>query len=241
MNKFINTIEINSISKKFGRIQALTDCSLTIENNCLLAIAGGDGAGKTTLLKSIAGLVTPDSGEVLIDGQMPQSCKEYFGYMAQQFSWYRNLSVNENVILSAKLHGLNGQQAQQKSDEILKFVGLYQFKDRLAEKLSGGMKQKLALAAAIVYGPQILLLDEPSTGVDPVSRQELWELFYRINAQGTAVIVTTPYFDEVNYCREIILMHNGRILINDTLADLRKQHEHFNLENIYFKLTKEDG
>ena len=161
--------------------------------------------------------------------------------MAQQFSWYRNLSVNENVILSAKLHGLNGQQAQQKSDEILKFVGLYQFKDRLAEKLSGGMKQKLALAAAIVYGPQILLLDEPSTGVDPVSRQELWELFHRINAQGTAVIVTTPYFDEVNYCREIILMHNGRILINDTLADLRKQHEHFNLENIYFKLTKEDG
>ena len=93
MNKFINKIEINNISKKFGRIQALTDCSLTIENNCLLAIAGGDGAGKTTLLKSIAGLVTPDSGEVLINGQMPQSCKEYFGYMAQQFSWYRNLRL----------------------------------------------------------------------------------------------------------------------------------------------------
>ncbi len=235
-------IEINNISKSFGQVNALSDCTLKIEDNAMMIIAGGDGAGKTTLLKSIAGLVTPDKGQVLINGQSPRRQKECFGYMAQQFSWYKNLSVNENIILSATLHDLSKKQAENVGAEILKFVGLYPFKDRLAGKLSGGMKQKLALAAVLVYKPQFLLLDEPSTGVDPVSRQEFWELVQQINEQGTTVIVATPYFDEVSYCREVVLMNKGRILINDTLAALKNKFpdKKFNLEDIFFKLTDEE-
>ena len=231
-------IEINNISKNFGQVRALSNCSLKIADKAMMIIAGGDGAGKTTLLKSIIGLIIPDRGQVLINGQLPKTQKKHFGYMAQQFSWYKNLSVDENMILSATLYGMNKDEAKENCARILKFVGLYQFKKRLAGKLSGGMKQKLALAAALVHEPKFLLLDEPSTGVDPVSRQELWELFQQVNEQGTTVIITTPYFDEVNYCREIILMNNGRILINSSLADLQKQNKGFNLEDIYFKLTE---
>ena len=235
-------IEINNISKNFGQIKALSGCSLKIEDGAMLIIAGGDGAGKTTLLKCMAGLVVPDTGQVLINGQLSQRRKKYFGYMAQQFGWYRNLSVGENINFSAALHGMDKKEAQENCARILKFVGLYQFRERLAEKLSGGMKQKLALAAALVHKPQILLLDEPSTGVDPVSRQELWELFRQVNGRGATVIVTTPYFDEADYCREAVLMDKGRILINDSLENLQKQAgTRFKLEDIYFKMTKEDG
>ena len=235
-------IELNCVNKQFKQVVAVNNCSLKIADGDMLALIGADGAGKTSLLKLIAGLLKPDSGTITINGQVPYNQRIYIGYMAQVFSWYKNLTVAENVILSAKMHGMKSQEAHLASEKILDFVGLLKFKHRLAGKLSGGMKQKLALAAAVVYQPQILLLDEPSTGVDPVSRQELWELFHEINKNGTTIIVATPYFDEAYYCQKILLMDKGEIILNDTLKNLMAKYAHLDLANLFLHLTEiKDG
>lgn len=233
-------IELIDVTKRFKQVIALDDCNLKIEDKDMVAVIGADGSGKTTALKLIAGLLKPDSGTITINGDLPYNQRMYSGYMAQAFSWYKNLTVMENVILSAKMHGMNSHIALDESKKILQFVGLWQFKHRLAGKLSGGMKQKLALAAAVVYKPMILLLDEPSTGVDPVSRQELWELFQKINAEGTTIIVTTPYFDEANYCKHIVLMDRGKIILQDSLKHLITQNPDLNLETLFLSLTADE-
>lgn len=232
-------IELNSVTKKFKQVIAVNNCSLSISDKDMVALIGADGAGKTTLLKLITGLAKPDSGKITINGEMPYAQRVNIGYMAQAFSWYKNLTVWENTILSAKMHGMKSREASLASEKILAFVNLLKFKYRLAGKLSGGMKQKLALACAIVYEPKILLLDEPSTGVDPVSRQELWELFGDINKRGTALVVTTPYFDEAHYCKKIVLMDKGKIILNDTLANLTAQYPNLTLENLFLSLTND--
>lgn len=231
-------INVKNISKYFGNIKAIDNCDLRINNGELVIIAGGDGVGKTSLLKMIAGLLNPDEGYILIDGKLPYQKRANIGYMAQSFSWYKNLTVEENIILSAKMHGFNREQALIASDNILKFVNLDMFKHRLAEKLSGGMKQKLSLAATLVYNPQIILLDEPTTGIDPVSRQELWELVQNINAKGITIIVTTPYFDEIIYAKHIIYMDKGRIILDDMLANLQQKYSQQKIIDIFVNLIE---
>lgn len=229
-------INVNKISKYFGHIKAVDDCSLVINNGELVVIAGGDGVGKTSLLKMISGLLTPNEGYILIDEKLPYKKRANIGYMAQSFSWYRNLTVEENVVLSAKMHGFGSKEALIASDKILDFVNLGRFKNRLAEKLSGGMKQKLALAATLVYNPQIILLDEPTTGVDPVSRQELWELIQMINTHGITIIVTTPYFEEVMYAKHIIYMAKGEIILDDMLESLKQKYPQRKIVDIFIDL-----
>lgn len=230
-------INLTNVNKSFGHVTALNINDLQISDGDMIALIGADGAGKTTLLKLLTGLLKSDSGNITIDGKLPYTQRVHIGYMAQAFSWYKNLTVWENVILSAKVHGMNSQSATAESEKILQFVGLLKFKTRLAGKLSGGMKQKLALAAAVVHSPSILLLDEPSTGVDPVSRQELWELFQEINHRGTTIIVATPYFEEANYCKRILLMDKGKIVLQDTLQDLIKRYPKLDLEALFLSLT----
>ena len=215
-------IKISNVDKYFNDVKIIDDCNLVIKSGELTIIAGGDGAGKTSLIKLIVGLLNPDRG-----------------YMAQNFSWYRNLTVEENVILSAKMHGFDSKQALMNCNEMLNFVGLDRFKHRLAEKLSGGMKQKLALAATLVYRPQIILLDEPTTGVDPVSRQELWDLIQMINKEDITIIVATPYFDEVMYAKHIVYMNKGKIILEDKLEILQQKYNKQNLADVFISLIDE--
>lgn len=234
-------IELRNAAKKLGQTQALYPCTLTLPTGQLILLAGSDGAGKTTLIKLLTGLLIPDQGDVRIDGQPPQAKRLQLGYCAQNFSWYGTLTVEENVLLSAQLYGLPPQTAETQCRDILSFVGLYPFRHRLGSKLSGGMKKKAALAAAMVHQPDYLFLDEPSTGIDPVSRQELWDLFKRLQAQGKTLVITSPYFTEAVYCQTILLFHQGHLLVHDTLDHLRAAapHGEFDLEQLFFTLTEE--
>lgn len=230
-------IKLKNVKKYFKQIQAVDNCNLEIKNGELAVIAGGDGTGKTTLIKMIAGLLNSDEGYVLIDEKKPYKKRANIGYMAQTFSWYKNLTIEENVILSAKMHGLDRNRIISSCKEILYFVNLWKFRERLAGNLSGGMKQKLALAATLIYDPDIVLLDEPTTGVDPVSRQELWDLVQNINNKGTTIVVATPYFDEVTYAQRAIYMNKGKIILDDTLDNLQMKYQQQNLANIFLELT----
>ncbi|WP_288795801.1 ABC transporter ATP-binding protein [uncultured Megamonas sp.] len=232
-------IKISNVDKYFNDVKIIDDCNLVIKSGELTIIAGGDGAGKTSLIKLIVGLLNPDRGYILIDRKIPYKKRADIGYMAQNFSWYRNLTVEENVILSAKMHGFDSKQALINCNEMLNFVGLDRFKHHLAEKLSGGMKQKLALAATLVYRPQIILLDEPTTGVDPVSRQELWDLIQTINKEDITIIVATPYFDEVMYAKHIIYMNKGKIILDDKLEILQQKYNKQNLADVFISLIDE--
>lgn len=238
MSDKAKAVAMENVRKSFDGLAALHECSWHLAAGGMLCIAGSDGAGKSTLLRLAAGLLQPDAGTVKINGQDVQKTRQQVGYMAQAFSWYANLSIEENLKFACNLYGMEKKYAAEYRDEILQFVGLYKFKDRLAGRLSGGMKQKLALAAAIIHSPAVLLLDEPSTGVDPVSRQELWELISSLNEKGTAVIVATPYFDEAEYCREVMLLDKGRILAHDSLHNLKMRAE--DMEDLYFELTADD-
>ncbi len=238
MSDRAKAVAMEKVQKSFEGLAALHECSWHLDAGGMLCIAGSDGAGKSTLLRLAAGLLQPDEGIITVNGQDVKKSRQQVGYMAQAFSWYTGLSIEENLKFACNLYGMEEKYAAEYRDEILQFVGLYRFKDRLAGRLSGGMKQKMALAAAIIHSPAVLLLDEPSTGVDPVSRQELWELISSLNEKGTAVAVATPYFDETEYCREVMLLDKGRILVHDSLHNLKMRAE--NMEDLYFELTADD-
>lgn len=230
-------IKLKNVKKYFKQVQAVDNCSLEIKNGEFAVIAGGDGTGKTTLIKMIAGLLNPDEGYVLIDDKRPYKKRANIGYMAQEFSWYKNLTIEENVVLSAKMHGMDNNRIISSCKEILHFVNLWKFRDRLSGNLSGGMKQKLSLAATLIYNPQIVLLDEPTTGVDPVSREELWDLVQQVNNKGTTIVVATPYFDEVVYAKRAIYMDKGKIILNDTVNNLQSKYHQQNLTDVFMEIT----
>lgn len=207
-----NVVSLQNLSKCFGSIRAVDDLSLTVEQGTILGIAGPDGAGKTTLLRLMTGVLGKYSGSINILGSENdiEPVKSRIGYMPQRFSLYADLTVQENIELLGALYGLNKDELEEKAEKMLRFVGLWKFKKRFAGKLSGGMKQKLALVAATLHTPEILFLDEPTTGVDPVARREFWQMLYGLNRQGMTIIVATPYMDEAELCHQILLMHHGK-------------------------------
>jgi ABC-2 type transport system ATP-binding protein len=189
----------------------------------MLGLIGPDGAGKTTTLRVVLGLLRPEAGNVLTCGLVPASQRRELsgrvGYLSQRFSLYGDLSVDENIAFFAEIHGVRGWQALR--EELLELVRLTPFRRRLAERLSGGMKQKLALACTLVHTPQLLVLDEPTTGVDPVSRRDLWKLLARLQRQGLTILLTTPYLDEAERCGRVALLDRGRLLVVDAPDALR--------------------
>lgn len=211
-------LEANNLTKQFGTLTAVDDLSLRLERGEIYGLVGPDGAGKTTTIRMLVGALSPDSGEVYIHGinmrQEPDKARENLGYLSQRFSLYEDMTVLENIRFFAEVRGLTAEEWEPRSMEILEFVGMAEFKDRLSGKLSGGMKQKLGLATALVHSPTLLLLDEPSGGVDPVTRQDFWQLIIRIVAEnGVGVLVSTPYMDEVARCTKMGMMLNGKIII----------------------------
>lgn len=207
-------IEIKNLSKNFGQIKALDNINLDLPGNSIFGFIGPDGAGKTTLFRIITSLLLPGSGFVRVNGYDPvkdyKKIRQFVGYMAGRFSLYQDLTVEENLNFYATIFGTSID----KNYDIIKNVysQIEPFKNRLAGKLSGGMKQKLALSCALIHNPEILVLDEPTTGVDAVSRKEFWELLQELKEKGMTIIVSTPYMDEAAQCDEIALIHKGKIL-----------------------------
>lgn len=213
-------IEINNISKSYdkGKIVALDNVSLSVKKGELFGLVGPDGAGKTTLLRIIATLLLPDSGGAKLDEY--DCIKEYkpirqrIGYMPGRFSLYQDLSIEENLNFFATIFNTTVEENFNLIKEI--YVQIEPFKNRRAGKLSGGMKQKLALCCALIHKPSVLILDEPTTGVDPVSRKEFWDMLGRLQNDGITIIVSTPYMDEANLCDKIAFIHHGKILTINT-------------------------
>jgi drug efflux transport system ATP-binding protein len=225
MNNFL--ISAKNISKSFGDVKAVDDVSLQIRSGEIYGLVGSDGAGKTTTLRLLVGALLPDEGEVTICGydvlRKTEDARSQLGYLSQRFSLYEDLTVLENIRFFAEVRGLSSREWLPRCMEILEFVGLDNFTDRRAGQLSGGMKQKLGLASALVTRPRVLLLDEPTTGVDPVTRQDFWQLVIRLSTQseGVSVLISTPYMDEASRCHRVGFMKAGHIIAEDTPSNLR--------------------
>jgi ABC-2 type transport system ATP-binding protein len=216
-----------NLKKSFGSTQAVDGVSLQIKPGEIYGLVGADGAGKTTTMRLLVGALKADAGEINICGydvnRQTEQARAQFGYLSQRFSMYEDLTVLENIRFFAEVRGLKPDEWLPRSMEILEFVGLDKFTDRRAGLLSGGMKQKLGLASALVTRPKVLLLDEPTTGVDPVTRQDFWQLVIRLSTQvdGVSVIISTPYMDEASRCHRVGFMKAGRIIAEDTPSNLR--------------------
>jgi ABC-2 type transport system ATP-binding protein len=222
----MTAIEVIQLNKSFGSIHALKDISLHVDKNQITGVIGPDGAGKSTLLRILIALEKYDMGEVKVLGvEVPASAsylKGRVGYMPERFSMYPDLSVKENLNFYAKIHNTSIAENYAVIEPI--YVHLKSFEKRLAGRLSGGMKQKLALCCALIHGPEILILDEPTTGVDAVSRKDFWEILGRLVQSGLTVLVSTPYMDEANRCDKIVFLHKGEILAKSTPGDLKKSY-----------------
>jgi ABC-2 type transport system ATP-binding protein len=242
----MNLVEASHISKTFNDTRAVNDISLHVGEGEIYGLVGSDGAGKTTTMRLLVGALLQDAGEINICGydvrKQSEKARSQIGYLSQRFSMYEDLTVLENIRFFAEVRGLSKTEWLPRSMEILEFVGLDKFIDRRAGQLSGGMKQKLGLASALVTHPRLLLLDEPTTGVDPVTRQDFWQLIIKLvstlhsdaspispenegNSQrqggGVSVIISTPYMDEASRCHRIGFMKKGRLIVEDTPSNLR--------------------
>jgi ABC-2 type transport system ATP-binding protein len=204
-------------------VTALSDLSLTVEPGEMFGLIGPDGAGKTTAIRALCGLLRIDGGTIRVLGQDPvadhHAITATVGYLSQRFSLYGDLSIDENIAFFAEIHGVTDYRSRR--DRLLEITQLLPFRARLAEQLSGGMKQKLALACTLVHEPKVIVLDEPTTGVDPVSRREFWKLLSRFLASGITILMSTPYLDEAERCSRIGLLHEGRLLAVDAPGRLR--------------------
>jgi len=219
----MNAITLTHVAKRYGTTHALNGLSLEVARGEMFGLIGPDGAGKTTAIRLICGLLHPDKGAIRVLDLDPvkdhKAITHKVGYLSQRFSLYGDLTIDENIAFFAEIHGVTDYR--ERRNLLLEMTQLTRFRDRLADKLSGGMKQKLALACTLVHQPQVVLLDEPTTGVDPVSRREFWKLLSHFLESGITILMTTPYLDEAERCNRVALVHDGRTLALDTPANLR--------------------
>ncbi len=222
-------IDARALTRSFGagRVIAVDSLDLAIAPGEVFGLIGPDGAGKSTLIRMLATVLEPTSGDAYVFGHSvvtePMSIKSRIGYMSQRFSLYPDLTVAENLDFFAELRGVPRKEKASRAERALEFSGLTGFEDRLAQHLSGGMRQKLALAATLIHEPDLLFLDEPTTGVDPVSRREFWRIIAGLRRRGITVFVATPYMDEAERCTEVAFMDAGRITLRDTPAGIKRR------------------
>jgi len=218
-----SALVFDRVVKKYGALTAVNDLSFEVSRGEMFGLIGPDGAGKTTTIRLLCGLLHADSGRVRVLDHDPVSEHRQMtakvGYLSQRFSLYGDLSIDENVAFFAEIHGVGDYRARR--DRLLEMTQLIPFRARLADQLSGGMKQKLALACTLVHEPDVIVLDEPTTGVDPVSRREFWKLLSQFLAQGITIFMSTPYLDEAERCTRVALLHEGRLLALDEPGRLR--------------------
>ena len=223
MNEAIKT---SGLTKKFGNYPAVDNLDLEIQKGELFGLVGPDGAGKTTIMRLLSAILDPTSGEAWVAGHSilneGEKIKEKIGYMSQRFGLYEDLTVMENIFFYADLYEVPQKERPARIERLLGFSNLTPFKDRLAGKLSGGMKQKLGLACALIHTPEVLLLDEPTNGVDPVSRRDFWRILYDLLKEGVTILVSTAYLDEAERCTQVGLIHKGRLMMKDGPMEIKK-------------------
>jgi len=219
-------IEAVDVTKKFGDFVAVNNLNLQVFRGEILGLLGPNGAGKTTTVRMIACLLKPTSGKIFVDGydavKEPEKVKQKIGYMPQRFSLYEDLTVMENLEFYGKVYGLSRAERERRAKKLLEFVELSRFGNRQAGKLSGGMKQRLLLACALLHEPELLILDEPTAGVDPPLRRRFWEYFRELNRKGITLLITTHYMDEAENCTRIGIMNNGNLIKLGSSIELKR-------------------
>jgi ABC-2 type transport system ATP-binding protein len=222
-------IQAKDLTRRFGALTAVDHLNIEIEPGEIFGLVGPDGAGKTTTLRMLCGLVEPSGGQAVVTGhdsaRETEQVKDQIGYMAQRFGLYQDLTVDENMYFYADLFGISRQEREELLPRLLHMTRMAPFRARQAGRLSGGMKQKLALMCTLLHKPKILFLDEPTNGVDPVSRRDFWEILYQLVREGMTVLVTTAYLDEAERCDRVGLMHQGRLIRCDVPAAFKSQIE----------------
>lgn len=220
-----SAITVNGLAKSFPGVCAVDHLFFEVYPGEIFGLVGPDGAGKTTTLRMLAGVMSPDEGDASVAGadvvRNPEEAKHHLSYMPQRFGLYEDLTVDENIRFYADLFGVKRVEREKRATQLLKAAGMSEFRKRLAGKLSGGMKQKLGLVCALIHRPKVVLLDEPTTGVDPVSRRDFWRILYELISEGVAILTSTAYLDEAERCHRVALLHEGKLLFCDTPANLK--------------------
>jgi ABC-2 type transport system ATP-binding protein len=239
-------IQTRDLTKRFGTLTAVDRLNLTVAPGEIFGLVGPDGAGKTTTLRMLCGLMDPTEGSATVAGhdcaRQSQAVKDAIGYMAQRFGLYQDLTVEENMVFYADLFGITGAERESLTARLLRMTRMEPFRTRQAGKLSGGMKQKLALMCTLLHKPQILFLDEPTNGVDPVSRRDFWAILYELLKDGITIFMTTAYLDEAERCNRVGLLHKGRLIRCSPPDVMKRETGSANLEGAFIKaIHAEEG
>lgn len=224
----MNSIEVNNLTKRFGNFTAVDNISFNVKEGEVFGFLGANGAGKSTAIRMLCGILSPTSGDAIVGGYSvmnePDKVKQVIGYMSQKFSLYNDLSVEENINFYGGVYGLEGKKFKERKDWVLQIANLKGKEKLLTGSLPGGIKQRLALGAAVIHEPEIVFLDEPTSGVDPISRRNFWDLINELSANGTTVFVTTHYLEEAEYCNNITLINAGKIIAEGNASELKTNY-----------------
>lgn len=238
----MDVITAHQLTRRFGSFTAVDSISFTVKQGEIFGFLGANGAGKTTAIKMLTGLIKPSSGFASVAGfdiaRHPESVKRNIGYMSQRFSLYEDLSIIENIQLYGGIYGLSNADINRKSRQLIDNLGLHDNANSLVKTLPLGWKQKLAFSVAILHQPAIVFLDEPTGGVDPITRRQFWEMIYEAADKGTTVFVTTHYMDEAEYCHRISIMSEGKIAALDTPRQLKMQFQADNMDQVFLQLAR---
>lgn len=237
-----NIIVVKNLVKKFGNFVANDNLSFEVKKGEIFGFLGANGAGKTTSIKILSGLTFPTSGDVMVAGfdvyKEREKVKKNIGYMSQKFSLYEDLTVRENIRFYGGIYGLSGKYIKEKTESLIERLKMKDIQDSLIKSLPLGWKQKIAFSVAIFHNPKIVFLDEPTGGVDPITRRDFWEMIYEASDSGITVFVTTHYMDEAEYCDRVSIMDQGRIEGLDTPAELKKQFNAKNMDEVFLKIAR---
>jgi ABC-2 type transport system ATP-binding protein len=235
-------ISVKNMVKKFGNFIANDNLSFEVYKGEIFGFLGANGAGKTTAIRILSGLSEPTSGEVIVAGfdarKQAEKIKKNIGYMCQKFSLYEDLTVKENITLYGGIYGMNRELIRSRTDNLLERLKFHEYKDRIIADLPLGLKQKLAFSVAVLHEPKIVFLDEPTGGVDPITRRQFWEMIYETAEKGITVFVTTHYMDEAEYCDRVSIMSEGKIVALDTPGNLKKQYDAGSVEEVFIKIAR---
>jgi ABC-2 type transport system ATP-binding protein len=234
------SVEVEHLTRRFGGFTAVNDVSFRVADGEIFGFLGANGAGKTTTIRMLCGLLLPTSGRGTVEGfdilTQPDSIKASIGYMSQKFSLYDDLTVYENLEFFAGIYGLSGGAFEKALRRTAAFTGILEFRDRMTRDIPLGWKQRLALTSSLIHGPHTLFLDEPTGGVDPISRRSFWKLIYELASKGTTVFVTTHYMDEAEYCNRLSIMHDGQIVAMGSPRELKEKARKRTMEDVFIDL-----
>ena len=235
-------ISVHNLVKKFGNFTANDNLNFEVFKGEIFGFLGANGAGKTTTIRILSGLSVPTTGDAMVAGfsasRQPEKIKKVIGYMCQKFSLYEDLTVRENIMLYGGIYGMSRKLIKERTNDLLLKLNFGAYSDKLIASLPLGLKQKLAFSVAVLHEPEIVFLDEPTGGVDPVTRRQFWEMIYETASRGITVFVTTHYMDEAEYCDRVSIMNEGKIVAIDTPGELKKQYKAASVEEVFIRITR---